>query len=190
MIAFDSKGGTDSEARHHKRSANHECGIPAHAALPVSSVIRVSNINVFSLKSSEQNAMKFIILRLLCWLLSTATYASTLPSRIVIASNFTSETLQRPRLATLTDPNLHCLNDPYSTVIEEDSCRNALAKVPRSTQPHIYMYRSYVAVNRIALPIRYLSGELCCFDGGVIVSCRPRYHEVRGTPITRGPELV
>ena len=134
--------------------------------------------------------MSFVILLLLCHLLAHRTLASTLHLSLPLSMTIRSEIAWLPEPANLTNPKLDCLVGPYSMAVEEHSCRNALAKIPRTTQPHIYKERPAIAVNTIALPIRYLSGELRHSDSVVIFFCRPRYDERHDMLITWGPELV
>lgn len=106
--------------------------------------------------------MSFVRLLLLGHLFAVEVVALTLRPSLSLATNLSSEIPSFHRLATLTNPEIDCLVDRHATVIEESSCRSALAKISHDTRPHVYAERSALTIDTIALPIRFLSGEWCC----------------------------
>ena len=103
--------------------------------------------------------MSFVKLLLLGHLFAVEVIALTLRPSLSLGRNLSSEIPWSPRLATPMSSELDCLIDQHATMIQESSCRNALAKISHDTRPHVYMERSALAMDTIALPIRFLSGE-------------------------------
>ena len=106
--------------------------------------------------------MSFAKLLLLGHFFVVEIVALTRRPSLSLASNLSSEIPWFPRLATFISSEVDCLIDQHATLVQESSCRNALAKISHDTWPHVYVERSALAIDTIALPIRFLSGEWCC----------------------------
>ena len=105
-------------------------------------------------------------------------------SRINETSNFTSlESLSAPYKPGLPV----CAPKLIGDNLKWDSCRNAWAKISRTTEPIKYGSRSYRGSRDVTAPFRYLSDDgLCAID---IVLHLARVRDQQGWDITTGQDL-
>lgn len=127
----------------------------------------------------------FIIWCLLCPQRSLCT---SIPSSYIFPNNETSNSSSLDTLSAPYRPGLPvCSPVMIGDNLNWDSCRNAWAKIPRTTEPIKYGSRNYHGSWDYTAPFRYLSDDgLCAID---IVLHLSRGREQQGWDITTGQDL-
>ena len=130
----------------------------------------------------------FFCVIIYCLLCPRLSFCTSIPSSYILQINETSNFTSLDSLSAPYKPGLPvCAPVMIGDNLNWDSCRNAWAKIPRTTEPIKYGLHNYRGSRDYTTPFRYLSDDgLCAID---IVLHFSRGRERLGWDITTGQDL-